>query len=138
LQDIFDAIESHATNQQLSNWQAGLDDIFDNLCEGRYGREEIRQSRDFLQSLRLSDEEQCTKSTDAPNIIISSSQSGSQRMVHDISAPSPAGMATSPGPTALTALLYVVGTEAQSEMLILCILFDTYRPSSVGVQIIGK
>ena len=67
MQDIFDIIESHITKQEpsyqsLSNWQAGLDEVFEKLCKGRYGREEIRQSRDFLQSLRLSDEEQYGKS----------------------------------------------------------------------------
>jgi hypothetical protein len=92
LQDTFDAIESHRTNpeltrQTLSNWQASLDDIFENLCERAYGAEEIRQSRDFLQSLRLSDEEQCTKTmslTDASDPI---RQSGSQWMALDISVP---------------------------------------------------
>ena len=47
-------------------------------------------------------------------------------------------MATRPGPTAPTAPLYVVGTKGRSEMLISCVLFDIYRATSVGVQIIGK
>ena len=68
MQDIFDIIESHITKQEpsyqsLSNWQAGLDEVFENLCKGRYGREEIRQSRDFLQGLKRSDKEQYARST---------------------------------------------------------------------------
>jgi hypothetical protein len=67
LQDIFDLIESHITKQEpsyqsFSNWQAGLDEVFEKLCKEGYGREEIRQSRDFLQSLKRSDEEQYTRS----------------------------------------------------------------------------
>jgi hypothetical protein len=64
LQDIFDIIESQQepSYQNLLNWQEGLDGVFENLCKGRYGREEIRQSRDFLQSLKLSDKDQYARS----------------------------------------------------------------------------
>jgi hypothetical protein len=72
LQDLFDMIEVHTENQEpsrenLDDWQSRLAEIFENLCNRRYG-EEIQKSRAFLQSLKLSDEEQFRLLTDTPNV----------------------------------------------------------------------